>query len=114
MGKAHLGRVEEETLALHSFIAISLELFAQSCSVQIFLPLARRRKVPAHLPHPDFVGSALSREFPCTFGPEFLVAITKSSGPEDLGSGIAYSALPIFLLWGKPFNSAFQSESPKH
>lgn len=40
MGKAHLGRVEEEALAPHSFIVISLELFAQSCSVQIFLPLA--------------------------------------------------------------------------
>lgn len=63
MGKAHLCRVEEEALAPHGFIVISLELFAQTCTVQVFLPLARR-KVPAHLPHPDFVGSASSREPP--------------------------------------------------
>lgn len=47
------------------------------------------------------------------FGPDFLVAITKSSVPEGLVSSTAHSALPIFLLWGKPFTSAFSSLNPQ-
>lgn len=48
------------------------------------------------------------------FGPDSLVVITKSSEPEVLALSIAHPALPIFLVWGKPFNSALQSGSPKH